>query len=183
MSAVVARPRAVHSSPLRALLAAELPRLELRARRLAMSPADAEDLVQDTIERALCFEPSFVLGTNLRAWLLSILQSVFVTRYRRRRRERTALARVASDVGVDLLPQPLFVPLPLSRATRAALQSLPPAFQEVIDLVDLHEHSYKEAALVLGVPVGTVMSRLFRARRLLAARLEPGEQPELPRAA
>jgi RNA polymerase sigma-70 factor (ECF subfamily) len=52
----------------------------------------------------------------------------------------------------------------------------------VIDLVDLHEHSYKEAALELGVPVGTVMSRLFRARRMLAARLEP-ERPELPRAA
>ncbi len=181
MSAVVARPH--HSSPLRSLLLAELPRLEHRARRLAASPADADDLLQDTIERALCFEPTFEIGTNLRAWLLSIMQSVFITRYRRRRRERNALARLQTDAGMDVLPQPLFVPLPLSRSTQAALASLPPAFQHVIGLVDLHDHSYKEAALELGVPVGTVMSRLFRARRLLASRLAPSEARELPRAA
>jgi RNA polymerase sigma-70 factor (ECF subfamily) len=182
MSAVIACPDPHRPAALRKLLAAELPRLRLRARRLTVCPADAEDLVHDTVERALCFEPTFELGTNLRAWLSQILHSVFVTRDRRKRRERAALARVASDVGLDLIPQPLFVPQALSRATQRALDALPMAYRDVIVLVDLQEQSYKDAAQALCVPVGTVMSRLYRARRMLAERLEPASSA-MPRAA
>jgi RNA polymerase sigma-70 factor, ECF subfamily len=179
MSAEIFCVAASRSPSLRSLIAAELPRVEARARRLTKSSADAEDLVQDTIERALCFEATFEIGTNLRAWLLQIMQSVFVSRYRRKQRERAALAKVAVDECIGLRPAPLFVPPELGRGARAALSSLPLSFQQVIELVDLGEQSYKEAAHQLGVPVGTVMSRLFRARRLLATRLTPSEQPVL----
>ncbi len=161
----------IGSAALRAAIVAELPRLGARALRLTKRPSDADDLVNDTIERALCFESTFELGTNLRAWLLQIMHSVFVTRYRKQRRERAALTLVAHDDCIALRPEPLFFPLPLSRATRGALEALPAAFRDVVCLVDLGEHSYKEAAAELGVPVGTIMSRLFRARRMLAAEL------------
>jgi len=174
MSASPARPTS--SSPpaqseLKAEIARELPRLLVRARRFLKKPSDAEDLVHDTIERALCFEGTFTPGTNLRAWLFQIQRSVLVTRYRRRKRERALLALFSHDSGVWLHPEPPHAPLPLSRATRRALDELPAHFRDVIELVDLGELSYKEAAEELAIPVGTVMSRLFRARRLLAERL------------
>jgi RNA polymerase sigma-70 factor (ECF subfamily) len=163
-------------------IARELPRLLARARRLLKTPSDAEDLVHDTIERALCFEGSFTPGTNLRAWLFQIQHSVLVTRYRRKKREQAMLALFSKDSCVWLHPEAPHAPLPLSRATRRALEELPLHFREVIVLVDLGDLSYKEAAEELRVPVGTVMSRLFRARRLLATRLSVSEEP-LPHAA
>jgi RNA polymerase sigma-70 factor (ECF subfamily) len=149
------------------------PMLLRRALKLTRNAVLAEDLVQDTVVRALAFEGHYEHGTNLAAWLNQVLFSVFVTRCRRRARERRALDGLTTDpcawTQVDsVLPTP-----GLSRRVEGALAALPPQFAAVIRLVDLGEASYRDAAVELGVPVGTVMSRLFRGRRLLAASLEP----------
>jgi RNA polymerase sigma-70 factor (ECF subfamily) len=135
----------------------------------------ADDIVQDTIERALRFQGQYERGTNLRAWALQVLFNVFVTRWRRRRRERTALSQLASDPFAWTTPTAMVAPDAgegtLTNATRRTLDALPKGFRAVVVLVDLEERSYLDAARELGVPVGTVMSRLHRARRLLAAKM------------
>jgi RNA polymerase sigma-70 factor (ECF subfamily) len=151
-----------------------LPDLRARALRLGLDRATADDLVQDTVERALRFSAQYVAGTNLRAWAQQILFSVFITRYRRARRERNALRALSSDPCAWTTPETFARPdadVALTRTTRARLDALPTGFRAVIELVDLEQQSYREAAQVLGVPVGTVMSRLHRGRRLLAEQL------------
>jgi RNA polymerase sigma-70 factor (ECF subfamily) len=151
-----------------------------RALKLCRNRTEAEDIVQETLLRALRFEEGFERGTNLHAWVQQILFSVFLTRCRRKRRERRALEWLSTDPCAwtqrDALP-PMRT---LSRGVEGALRTLPENFARVVELVDLQEYSYRDAADVLGVPVGTVMSRLFRARRLLASALE---STDLPRAA
>lgn len=153
---------------LRKGLAEMTPELFGRALRMSRSTATAEDLVQDTVERAIRFEAQYRPGTNLRAWVHQILFSVFVTRCRRGRRERNALDSLSTDpcawTSADNAAQMHDLSPPLARA----VESLPKAFRDVVVLVDLQEMSYKDAAVQLGVPVGTVMSRLFRGRRQLA---------------
>jgi RNA polymerase sigma-70 factor (ECF subfamily) len=150
-----------------------LPELRGRALRLTGNAATADDLVQDTVERALRFRAQYELGTNLRAWAYQILFSVFVTRYRRSRREKNALRDLTTDPNAWTKPAPKAEPsaFGLTRVTRKKLDAMPVAFRSVIELVDLEERSYREAAECLGVPVGTVMSRLHRGRKLLAAEL------------
>ncbi len=157
--------------PLREALAGQVTALRARARRLARNDAVADDLVQDTIERALRFESSFRVGTNLRAWLNQILFSVFVTRCRRLRRERRALDALTTDPCAWTRPEAGPVMRVLTPRVERALDDLPRQFASVIRLVDIGELSYRDAAEKLDVPVGTVMSRLFRGRRLLAAAL------------
>jgi len=150
-----------------------LPELRGRALRLTGNAATADDLVQDTVERALRFRKQYELGTNLRAWAYQILFSVFVTRYRRCRREKNALRDLTTDPNA--WTKPAHNPAPsafgLTRVTRKKLDAMPVTFRSVIELVDLEERSYREAAERLGVPVGTVMSRLHRGRKLLAAEM------------
>jgi RNA polymerase sigma-70 factor, ECF subfamily len=153
---------------LRQNLAELTPELFGRALRMSRSPATAEDLVQDTVERAMRFEDHYQPGTNLRAWVYQILFSVFVTRCRRSRRERNALAVLSTDPCAWTLPDAPADTTDLSPPVARALDSLPKGFREAVVLVDLDELSYKDAAVRLGVPVGTVMSRLHRGRRLLA---------------
>lgn len=162
-------------------VAALLPSLKARALRLARSRSDADDLVQETVLRALRFEKTFQAGTNLRAWMNQILQSVFVSRCRRRGRERRALERFAFDPNISAPSAAAPALRCVSDAMHGALHALPPKFLTVVELVDLHDHSYREAADALGIPVGTVMSRLFRARRMLEASL--GENQEIATAA
>jgi|GEM_PF-248748 len=165
----------------------ELPLLRARAVRLTRDPFAAEDLVQDTVERALRFEATFAPGTNLKAWLQQVLYSVFVSRCRRKRRERRALDVLAVDpcawTRADAAPAMTTLAPRLERA----LAALPDSYASVIRLVDLGERSYRDAAEERGVPGGTVMSRLFRGRSLLAVALaDPGARdpaPALPRAA
>jgi RNA polymerase sigma-70 factor (ECF subfamily) len=145
-----------------------IPELRGRALRLAGNMAGAEDLVQDTIERALKFGAQYELGTNLRAWAFQILFSVFVTRYRRTRRERNALRVLANDPCAWTQPDARPLNPDLMRGARRKLNELPTGFRQVVELVDLEERSYREAADTLGVPVGTVMSRLHRGRKMLA---------------
>jgi RNA polymerase sigma-70 factor (ECF subfamily) len=190
----VAPPRTAHPADvadsvgaapaLRVVLSATLPSLRARALRLTRSPADADDLVQEAVLRALRFEATFERGTNVRAWMHRILDSVFITRCRSRSREYRALGRFAADptLSVDSAGAPTLQSV--SDCMHSALRALPPKFLSVVELVDLRDHSYREAADELGIPVGTVMSRLFRARRLLQTALEPAKTPgrEPPRA-
>ena len=156
-------------------IAALVPDLRARAIRLCRDGAAADDLVQDTIERALRFDHQYERGTNLRAWAFQILFSVFVTRWRRSRRERKAVSRLTGDPLAWTAPAPLGRPDEgpgsLTRSTRRSLDALPEGFRAVVVLVDLEERSYRDAAHALGVPVGTVMSRLHRGRKLLAAQM------------
>ena len=172
-------------SELRARLAAYMPDLYNRAMRLAQNHALAQDVLQDTFERALRFEDQYQPNSNLRAWLQRILLSVFVTRCRRQRRERNALENLINDPCSWTLPDGLSGTPALSPAVARALGSLPEPFRRAVELVDLVDLSYRDAALALDVPLGTVMSRLHRGRRMLADALRPGLAPErrLPEAA
>ena len=141
------------------------------ALRLTLREADARDLVQDTFLRAYQHFNRFEAGTNCRAWLFTIAYSVFVNRYRKQRREAEV---IVANRDVDR-------PQPAADASRArarvevdveqALAELPEEFRATIVLVDVEECSYEEAASALGCAVGTIRSRLFRARKHLAARL------------
>jgi RNA polymerase sigma-70 factor (ECF subfamily) len=136
--------------------------------RLTRSPAAAEDLVQDTVERVLRFESHFERGTNLRAWVHQVMANLFFSRCRSQRRETRALQVLSTDPCAWTRSAPQDVVPDLSHATRKAIGSLPTPFQDTVVLVDLMDYSYRAAADHLGVPLGTVMSRLHRGRRLLA---------------
>jgi RNA polymerase sigma-70 factor (ECF subfamily) len=148
-----------------------------RALRMSRCPAMAEDLVQDTVERAIRFESTYQPGTNLRAWVHQILFSVFMTSCRRGRRERDALNVLSTDPCAWTLPDAVSLEMSeLSPPMARALESLPKSFREALVLVDLEEMAYKDAAQRLGVPVGTVMSRLHRGRKMLAEAVRSGQQ-------
>jgi RNA polymerase sigma-70 factor (ECF subfamily) len=168
---------------LRSAIATTLPSLRARALRLSRSSSDADDLVQETVLRALRFESTFERGTNLRAWMHRILDSVFITRCRSRTREHRALGRFAADPTQSLESSGAPTLHSVSDCMDDALRALPPRFLRVVELVDLRDHSYREAAEELGVPVGTVMSRLFRARRMLEVALSLPEERAVARAA
>ena len=149
--------------------------------RLTGSRADADDLCQDAMIRAYQNWGRFELGTNCRAWLTRILVNAFINGYRRRVRERRLLD-VASDPTREenLLttaqrrgrgPDGGIIPEGLDDELHAALDSLSSDFRAVVVLVDLEEMSYEEASRTLGCPLGTVMSRLHRARGQLRTRL------------
>ncbi len=152
-------------------LAAHLPDLRRRALVLTRDAFRADDLVQDTIERALRFESTFHDGGYLRAWLMRIMQNVYISRLRRASTERRILERAgvdpngwASFTTTTLMPG-------LSPKVERALRELSPHLREVVSLVDLEEASYRDAADAQNVPVGTVMSRLHRGRARLRATL------------
>jgi RNA polymerase sigma-70 factor (ECF subfamily) len=150
------------------------PDLRARALRLTRDDAHADDLVQDAVERALRCREQFVPGTNLRSWAQTIVFSVFVSGYRRRRREREAMKTLGVDPCAWTQPEPETPALPMSELPprmRRAVDALPSGFRQVLMLVDVGEHSYRDVADHLGIPIGTVMSRLHRARRQLAAAL------------
>ncbi|MEW6415912.1 MAG: sigma-70 family RNA polymerase sigma factor [Pseudomonadota bacterium] len=145
-----------------------LPRLRRYARALTRDTGRADDLVQDTLERALARLDRWQPGSDLRAWLFTLMHNLFVNQIR---------ARGAQETVIDDAPdQPVsggqFEAL-VARDIHAALGHLPEAQREVLLLVGLEQFGYAEAAQVLGVPIGTVMSRLARARenmrRMLAA--------------
>jgi RNA polymerase sigma-70 factor (ECF subfamily) len=151
------------------------PELFGRALRLTRSREVAEDLVHDTVERAIRFQSQYQPNTNLRAWVHQILFSVFVTRCRRRRRERSALEVLSSDPCSWTAPEGRPEMQRLSPPVQRALDDLPRGFRRVVVLVDIEEMSYKAAAKKLRVPVGTVMSRLHRGRRALADAMRGAE--------
>jgi RNA polymerase sigma-70 factor, ECF subfamily len=148
------------------------------AMRLTRNERDAEDLVQDALLRAYRFFDRFERGTNIKAWLFKILTNTFINRYRRSSKERTlvegpeqeavqeqVVSRAAAEAASD--PERWYFDRVLSEDVLKAVDALPIDFRMVVILADLQEFSYREIADVLDVPVGTVMSRLFRGRRLL----------------
>ncbi len=161
-------------SEVRALLGETMPALQRRARYLARSSAEADDLVNDTVERALRFSSSYQSGTNLRAWLMQIMYTVFASRCRKAQRERCARERLRVDPNAWSARAPEVADgRTVLKGLVDKLQALPEHYAEVLWLVDCQDYAYSEAADELGVPLGTVMSRLHRARRLLRSELDP----------
>jgi RNA polymerase sigma-70 factor (ECF subfamily) len=159
-----------------------LDRLYAVARRLAPAGVDPEDLVQETVLRAYRTFDNYRPGTNCRAWLLTILHSVFVNRFRRWQREpeaqppeelerRAGRDRPTEDWEGPLLAAAAAGTWGTGAEVEAALRNLPDEYREAMLLVDVEELTYEEAAGALGCPVGTVRSRLHRARRRLAGEL------------
>ena len=165
-----------------ALAMRHLDPLYAAALRLTRNERDAEDLVQDTFLRAYRFFDKFERGTNMKAWLFKILTNTFINRYRRSVKERSIVegaekeavherfvSRDASDLAAN--PEQFFFDRLLSDEVLRAVDAVPIDFRLVVILADLQDFSYKEIADVLDVPVGTVMSRLYRGRRLLQKQL------------
>jgi RNA polymerase sigma-70 factor (ECF subfamily) len=160
------------------LLLPHLDALYGTALRLTRSPQEAEDLLQDACLKAYRFMDRYERGTNFKAWIFKILTNAFHSRYRKNQRERELRRRVedgghqahvlaqgptreaqsAEERALDHL---------MSEDIQAALGQLPADFRMAVILSDVEEFSYKEIAEIMDCPVGTVMSRLFRARRML----------------
>jgi len=150
------------------------------AMRICRDPETAKDLVQETLLRAMCAWDSFQPGSNLRAWLFRILTNAFINGYRKRRRhqrfatERPGDALVAlygrdQDHTDDLEDE--LCGDELCDEVKTALGRLGPEYRDVVERADLRGEKYKDIADALDVPIGTVMSRLFRARRMLEGEL------------
>lgn len=151
------------------------------ARRMVSSREEAEDLVQDTYARAFRSWQSYTPGTNLRAWLLRILTNLNIDRGRRiqRRPDETPLDegdyylanRLAESAGEEGLESDHVVERLSQDSIVDALAAVPHDFRDVVLLVDIGEFSYADAAQILDVPIGTVMSRLHRGRKQLRQKL------------
>jgi RNA polymerase sigma-70 factor (ECF subfamily) len=171
------------------------------ATRLARNKADAEDLVQDALVKALRARDQYETGTNLKAWLLKILKNTFINRYRRSGLERATFEGPDADpladgwIGAETLrgvrdPESQVLRPVLEREIVAALDTVPEEFRVVVLLADVEEMSYREIADIVGCPIGTVMSRLHRGRRILKTKLVEqarhlgliSDQPEAPSA-
>jgi RNA polymerase sigma-70 factor (ECF subfamily) len=148
------------------------------ALRFTRDPRDAEDLVQDSFLRAIRFLDKFQPGTNLKAWLFRILTNTFINKYRRNTRERSLVDGPGREQVTDQLhspdatdraenPERTMLDRLVSEEVLQAIDSVPIDFRMVVILSDVHDFSYKEIADILDVPVGTVMSRLYRGRRHL----------------
>ncbi len=153
------------------------------ATRLTRNPAEAEDLVQDTFIKAMRASHQFEPGTNMKAWLLRILTNTFINRYRRGGLERSVLEAPeagplldgwTSASALESLRDPESQALRsvLEAEINAALAELPEDFRLAVVLSDVEELSYKEISEIMGCPIGTVMSRLHRGRKLLKGRLQ-----------
>jgi RNA polymerase sigma-70 factor, ECF subfamily len=151
------------------------------ARRLTGSRDEAEDLVQDTYARAFRSWQQFQPGTNLRAWLLRILTNLNIDRGRRSQRtpDQTPLEegdyylynRLESTMPDENPDEERILERLSQNAVVESLAEVPHDFRDVLVLVDIGEFSYAEAAQILDIPVGTVMSRLHRGRRILKQQL------------
>lgn len=160
-------PPAAADVPFGSLLVTQIPRLRRYARSLTRQPAAADDLVQDVLELAWAKQSGFRAGTDLRAWLFTIMHNRFVSQVRSAPPPMTTL---------DDAPEPGVAP---QAETRAQLHDLQRAFdalgaehRAVLMLVAVEELSYEEAARTLSIPIGTVMSRLARARERLRTLLD-----------
>jgi RNA polymerase sigma-70 factor (ECF subfamily) len=148
------------------------------AYRMTRSAEDAEDLVQETYFKAYKYYDKFEEGTNLKAWLFKILKNTFINNYRKRKLEPRSVDFAEIEDSFERIvrrdsneqpsdPEADFFSGVLDEDVKKALESLPYDYRMVVILADLEDFSYKEIAEILDCPVGTVMSRLYRGRKLL----------------
>ena len=154
-----------------------MPSLYSAALRLTRNPSDAEDLLQETFLRAYRGFGGFTEGTNLKAWLYRILTNTFINAYRKRQREPVMVLeeeipdwylydRLTQSGETSSAEAQVLERLP-DEDVQGALDSLPEGFRMAVWLADVEGFSYKEIAEILGIPIGTVMSRLHRGRKSL----------------
>ena len=145
------------------------------ALRLTRNEADAQDLVQDTYVKAFRSARQFKPGTNLKAWLFTILHNTFRNRRRDSGRDPVEVdsdqVDLAAPVDPAATPEERLLQDALGPDLQEALDALPEAFREAVWLRDIEEFPYAEIAEMLGIPVGTVMSRISRGRRMLYEKL------------
>lgn len=152
------------------------------ALRLTRNEADAEDLIQETFMKAFRAFEQFEPGTNCKAWLFRIQTNTFINKYRRRVKEREILEGAEKTAAQHYLihpqskkttldPENALVDRFLADEVLAALEKVPTDFRTIVELADIQGLSYKDIADAVGIPVGTVMSRLFRGRRILQDQL------------
>jgi RNA polymerase sigma-70 factor (ECF subfamily) len=154
-----------------------LPNLYSAALRMTRNPADAEDLVQETYLRAYRGFSGFEEGTNLRAWMYRILTNTFINSYRKRQREPLTVPEDDLEEwylydklgasGLEPSAEAEVIQRMPDEDVQRALEALPEGFRLAVLLADIEGFSYKEIAEILGIPIGTVMSRLHRGRRAL----------------
>ena len=148
------------------------------AYRMTRNSEDAEDLVQETYLKAYRYYDKFEEGTNFKAWLFKIMKNTFINNYRKRQQapalsdfadiEESFESQVSEETARQTKnPEEEFLENVLDEDVQRALDELPPDYRMVVILADLEGFAYKEIADILEVPVGTVMSRLYRGRRLL----------------
>ena len=165
-----------------ALALPHLPALRRLALRLTRTPEAADDLVQDAMMRAYSRWHQFDETTNCRAWLMRITTTTFINHYRRRVKERQILADEQNTCLGDRFfcrdatrrwsePETAWLDRHLSPTVLRALATLRPEFRAVVEMSDILEMPYRDVAEALDIPVGTVMSRLFRARQALKREL------------
>ncbi len=162
-----------------ALVAPFLLRLRGPAMNMTRHPEDADDLVQDTLVRALKFRKNFKHGTSIKAWLFTILRNAFINGYHRDGRKRAFEADVVAQVRTigpavavghssSQPPGPDVVEANSNKiAVHRAIAALTPDYRTAVTLCDLEGYSYKEIATVMKCPIGTVMSRIYRGRKQL----------------
>jgi RNA polymerase sigma-70 factor, ECF subfamily len=152
------------------------------AMRLTRNPSDADDLVQDSVIKAYRFFDSYETGTNVRAWLLKILTNLFFSKHRRTTLEGNVAVMGATDpvsdgwmsaasVNPSREPERMVEKPLIEAAVARALEDIPEDFRTVMVLVDVEGMTYREVADAMGCPIGTVMSRLHRARKAVAQKL------------
>jgi RNA polymerase sigma-70 factor (ECF subfamily) len=149
------------------------------ALRLTRQRADAEDLVQDTFVKAFRFGDQYTPGTNLKAWLYTILHNTWRNRRRHAARDTVEIDSPRVDDAAALpggpaaleTPEQILLRETLDADLQAALDELPEVFRDAVWMRDVEEFSYAEIAEMLDVPMGTVMSRISRGRRLLFEKL------------
>jgi len=147
------------------------------ALRLTRNAADAEDLTQNALVKALRFHDKFKDGTYIKAWLLTILRNTFINEYRKRSRTPMSVELTGAEAAESTFPgahsgdrvQDMLELL--DDEVRAAVEELPKDFRDAVIMADLEEKSYKEIAAYMDCPIGTVMSRLYRGRKILRERL------------
>lgn len=153
------------------------------AMRLTRNVNDAQDLTQNTILKALRFHSKFKEGTYIKAWLLTILRNTFINEYRQRVRRPSFVELTGGEPAPPPSSDP-DVPFELHEITykdfldllddevKDAIEGLPEEFKTAVVMADIEDKSYKEIADVMGCPLGTVMSRLYRGRKLMRAQLQ-----------
>jgi RNA polymerase sigma-70 factor, ECF subfamily len=154
-----------------------LPSLLRHALWLTRNEAEAEDLAQETLSKSLRAFDTFTPGTNFKAWIFRILRNTFLT-------SRTAIAatrttflddseEIETTTTTDPTPEDTLIQLDNAATVQQALAQLPPPLRDCLLLCDVEELKYKEIAGILDLPIGTVMSRISRARAALRAQLQP----------